>query len=593
MFKLVVLLLMALATQSWAMHEVLWATSYNGGFRDNGYIATFKLYENKRKWTGWHMFPLSWDSVNCGKNPTWLARDYARHLIYCIDEGLDGANGSVNRYWIGRSGPNRDMVTGQFFHIEGNATTLPGPVSGVVYGASSKEHSNRMKGYLNKQKYHFALASYGSGALSTWYTTYGYMEPRTTVQFSLDRPGKHPDRQDAPHPHQAILDPEEEFILVPDLGADLVRVSRFDRIYGDLFIEPSLRVPAGCGPRHGAFVRFKVKSKVKKAREAKKMTYPGWDTFFHLVCELDQTILTYKVTYTKNANTESIGTKATGLQFEKLGKQYALGDARFPKDGSPAEIQITNDKRFAIVSNRGDLSFPKWQHDQWGDRAHSDDHVSTVPSDSLATFAIRKDGLLEFKELAAAGGSYPRSFSVSRWGDKVAVALQYSKSLVILKRDRKSGKIGKQMARLDNMGNMTFVAFEQTKMIMGYPRYFGDSDTPVVKTWEKDVTSPGGDSWTKECLAEPTAYYCRQAFGWPKNGTFWTPRKPFGLIDKYPCVMQIPYLDMYNHEAWSGDDDEFDKNPCFCCEEVYPKLGPRLDMLEIPWSSWWDPEVGV
>lgn len=96
--------------------------------------------------------------------------------------------------------------------------------------------------------------------------------------FELEEPGTDPVRQEAPHPHQATIDPTGQYILVPDLGADLVRVYA---VGDDLSLTPvePLATPAGSGPRHGAFV------------------VTGDSTFFYLVTELGNTILGYSVTY--------------------------------------------------------------------------------------------------------------------------------------------------------------------------------------------------------------------------------------------------------------------------------------------------------
>jgi len=39
---------------------------------------------------------------------------------------------------------------------------------------------------------------------------------------------------EAPHPHHVFTDPTGDFLLVPDLGADLIRINRIDRSTGAL-----------------------------------------------------------------------------------------------------------------------------------------------------------------------------------------------------------------------------------------------------------------------------------------------------------------------------------------------------------------------
>lgn len=88
-------------------------------------------------------------------------------------------------------------------------------------------------------------------------TVHDISDPTSPTQnqsftFTLEKPGANPDRQEAPHPHQAVLDPTGAFVLVPDLGADLVRAFAVGE--GASLVEgEALGVEAGSGPRHVAF----------------------------------------------------------------------------------------------------------------------------------------------------------------------------------------------------------------------------------------------------------------------------------------------------------------------------------------------------
>lgn len=105
------------------------------------------------------------------------------------------------------------------------------------------------------------------------------LAPVQNYTFTLDEPGPNPGRQDAPHPHQAVLDPTGSFILVPDLGADLVRIFAVgDDVSVDM-LEP-LAVEPGSGPRHVVFVEGN-----------------GEGTVMYLVSELSNTISGYEVSY--------------------------------------------------------------------------------------------------------------------------------------------------------------------------------------------------------------------------------------------------------------------------------------------------------
>ena len=130
--------------------------------------------------------------------------------------------------------------------------------------------------------------------------------------FKLTAPGADPSRQDSPHPHQAILDPTGSFIAVPDLGADLVRIFKIDATTSLITESTPLTVPAGAGPRHGAFVKA------------------GYNTYFFLVSELDNIVRSYKVTY---------GMDLITLENVFTAKMY--GDTPIPEGAAAAEVLVS------------------------------------------------------------------------------------------------------------------------------------------------------------------------------------------------------------------------------------------------------------
>lgn len=71
------------------------------------------------------------------------------------------------------------------------------------------------------------------------------------------QPGTVPNRQNAPHPHEALLDPTQQYVLSLDLGADvgadLVRVYAIDQTMNLLIAKTLLKTKAGSRPRYAAF----------------------------------------------------------------------------------------------------------------------------------------------------------------------------------------------------------------------------------------------------------------------------------------------------------------------------------------------------
>lgn len=108
------------------------------------------------------------------------------------------------------------------------------------------------------------------------------------------------------------------------------------------------------------------------------------------------------------------------------------------------------DNQFLVISNRGDNSFTTTAA-----------NGSTIPSDSLSTFSLQSDGTLEFLQLAAAGGSFPRQFSLNAAGDLVAVGLQNDGTVVILERNVTSGLVGERVAIAEVGGQVTCVVWDE------------------------------------------------------------------------------------------------------------------------------------
>lgn len=124
-----------------------------------------------------------------------------------------------------------------------------------------------------------------------------------------------PARQDRPHPHEVLVDPTGQFLLSPDLGADLVRVFLLDRETLEwTAVEPLVATP-GSGPRHGVFLVTKTNK-----------------TFYYLLTEMGNTLTTYDVVYNQDST----------LSFNEVHITTTHGDgATIPKGATAAEIQLS------------------------------------------------------------------------------------------------------------------------------------------------------------------------------------------------------------------------------------------------------------
>ncbi|THW25621.1 3-carboxy-cis,cis-mucoante lactonizing enzyme [Aureobasidium pullulans] len=377
----------------------------------SGNISTLELTEH-----GGH-YSLTKTSANagCAPNPSWLTLDTNHNTLYCLDEGLEVTNGSLTSFTINSSG---------HLHKIHREQTISGPVSGVIYGNPAEKRS-------------IALAHYSGSALSTWNLDANHtaaFDFQQDIFFNLTKPGPNAERQDAPHEHEAVLDPSGNFIVVPDLGADLIRIFSIDAGSGDLVVEKPFAVLPGSGPRHVVFY------------QPYGVVGTQATTFMFLVSELANTVTSFKVSYPK----------AGGMGFKQVFETSTYGDLVVPEGNAAAEIAVTPDNRFLIISNRNNTSFhiPS-------PSSITHNHTTSIPSDSLSSFSLQKDGTLKHIQLWPSGGMFPRHFSLNKFGDLLAVGMQYDRSVVVFERDVALGTVGKPVARWVGGGNVTCVVWEE------------------------------------------------------------------------------------------------------------------------------------
>lgn len=377
----------------------LFVSSYSGD------VTTFSLAESE----GTYSLNATSSNPNCGPSPAWLTLDAPRGTIYCLNEGLTTPNGSMSTFTI-----NRD---GSLKHVQ-NSTTISGPVSGVIYGDAAGDRN-------------IALAHYTGSSLTTYsLSSGGRFEEDESFTFTLSEPGPVPDRQDAPHPHEAVLDPTGQYILVPDLGADLIRVYAIDPETNSLSAKSPLEAPAGSGPRHVAFhLPYDTVSE-------------DATTYLYLATELGSEIISYAVSYLPNNE---------GLNVTTVQEQNALGQLAHDRINAPAGITLSPDNRFLLLSNRNSSIFSLPNEDS--------SNSTAVPSDSITTFSVSESGKLSFVQAWPTHGMFPRHFSLNTAGNLVAVTNQNSGNLVVLRRDVATGLIGDVVAEAEVEGQVTSVVW--------------------------------------------------------------------------------------------------------------------------------------
>ncbi|KAJ3537515.1 hypothetical protein NM208_g6277 [Fusarium decemcellulare] len=322
---------------------------------------------------------------DCEPNPSWLTLDHKDRVLYCLDRGTPNVStvGSLNSFSIGKNGTLDHLarVEAPFSGVAGAIVTAPSRKRGYVTASY-----NRSAASVISLGEHGALP--GSG-------------PVQLILPNITETGPVADRQDRSYLHHVIIDPKNEYIVIPDLGGDRCRVYAYDKDNVAPITEVgALKAEPGSGPRHGFF-----------------RIMENGETFFFFNGELDQKVYSYRVEYTE-----------TNLEFTKVFEIPAL-NANLPATRAPAsEIAMSPDSRFLTVSNR--------------EKSFADSpEFGSGPSDTLSTFAINEDGTLKLIQLAPSGGWLPRQFSFNKAGDKIAVGHQTNRTVVIWKRDVESGKI--------------------------------------------------------------------------------------------------------------------------------------------------------
>jgi len=341
------------------------------------------------------------ETTGCTESPSWLTYDPSKSVLFCSDEGLTVPNGTLSSF--------KAAANGSLVQLD-KIMTISGGVKSEIYGNGTA----------------LAVAFYAGSSLSSFDihdpTDLNRIQSRT---FELTAPGADPARQDAPHPHQTILDPTGNFIIVPDLGADLVRVFHIEKLSNNLTPVTPLQAVAGTGPRHARFLATQNA------------------TYMYVVTEIGNTLTGYKVTYNKN-NT---------LGFDVIYEAGSFGlDVPVPVGAATAEVHISPDKNFLIVSSRNDSSYTLPNFDPT--------NSTSIISDTILNYKIdHSTGALTLLQTVPAGGSYPRDFSINNAGDLVLVGLQYSASAVLIERDVETGMLGGFVGEVGIAGQVTCAIF--------------------------------------------------------------------------------------------------------------------------------------
>jgi 6-phosphogluconolactonase len=293
-------------------------------------------------------------------NPSFLAIDRHRRYLYAVNEvNVFGGkpSGAVSAFRI-------DAKTGMLNFINQQPSLGGGPCHLIV------DDSRRF----------VLVANYGGGSVAVIPLHEGGLE--TPVDFAQHHgPSAH---QQVPHAHCVVLDADNRYLFVPDLGLDRIMIYKFDSRGGKLTAndQPWAQLKQGAGPRHFTFHRN--------------------ERWAYVINELDSTVTAFA--YEKARGRLNEIQTITTIPTDFADKNYC------------ADVHISPSGKFLYGSNRG--------------------------HNSIVVFAIDSHtGKLTFVEHVATGGKTPRNFAIDPSGRFLLAANQNSDNIVSFRIDRKEGKL--------------------------------------------------------------------------------------------------------------------------------------------------------
>ena len=212
-------------------------------------------------------------------------------------------------------------------------------------------------------------------------------EPAQTIQFSDSSINR--ERQEKSHIHSTFFSPDCDYLYTPDLGADKIRVFRFDAANAKPLTEMdrlTAKTEPGSGPRHMAF------------HPNKKVAY--------CIEEMGGMVSVYAYDHGKLTRIQRV-----------------LSNAKTAKDYSSADIHVSPDGLFLYTSNRVE--------------------------NTISIFSIGLNGTINLIGHESTYGETPRNFAIDPSGRFIIVANQTGNNIIVFSRDPKKGllkRTGKEIS---------------------------------------------------------------------------------------------------------------------------------------------------
>lgn len=304
------------------------------------------------------------------ENPSFLCVSTSRNALVAVSEVgkfRGQRSGSVSSWKI-------DSRTGRL----------------LCLGQKSSEGSVPCHVSLDRTENVVMVANYGVGSVATFHLdSDGTLGEAASVHRQTGN-SINIHRQSSSHAHGAFVAPANQYVVVPDLGADLLYIYSLD--VNSAKLRPScpatVPVEAGTGPRHFAF-------------------HPRGE-FGYVIGELNSSIVGFCCSLDGTSIHSFMNAPTTACEFN--GENIA------------SEIAIDRSGRFLYCSNRG--------------------------ADDIAVFAIGPNGELTPRQRIGSGGRTPRHFALDPTETFILVANQDSDNVAVFSRDRVTGLLNDTGRRL-------------------------------------------------------------------------------------------------------------------------------------------------
>jgi len=305
------------------------------------------------------------------RNPSFLAISPDQEFVYAVEElNGDGNSGKIVSYRFNRK--------------DGSLTRIIGKPSGgddPCYITTDKSGRWVITG------------NYSSGTVSVHPANKNGVLGDAVCLVQHEGSSVNKERQNGPHVHSTVLDADNNYLYVPDLGTDKVMIYGFNKKTGMLTpaTNPFAAVKPGSGPRHFEFAR--------NGRTA------------YLAEELTGTVTVFSVDK-KSGSLQPV----QSISGAKPGFSGFMGSA---------DIHASPDGKFLYTSNRGDAN-------------------------DISIFSINSEnGKLTYLNSEPVKGKTPRNFCIDPSGNLLLVANQETNEIVVFTRDKNTGKLtdsGKRIA---------------------------------------------------------------------------------------------------------------------------------------------------